>query len=99
MALLFRETFKCIEDAVRAGIYRNRRAVTPEDHAVAVEHEERALGDPFAGAVGAVGLRYGSLRLEIGEQREMQVAVLGESLVTPRAVDRDAEQFGVVLAK
>src|SRR5262245_32769743 len=55
-----RHSFEGIQDTVRAGIDRDRRAVAPEDHALVVEDEQRALAHAVAFAVGAVALRDGT---------------------------------------
>src|SRR5581483_8625177 len=56
---------------------------------------------PFAHAfllpVGAVPARHFALGLEVGEQGELQLAIVLESQVAPGAVDGNAEHFGVVL--
>jgi hypothetical protein len=47
---------------------------------------------PVAPRVSAI-----SLRLEIRQQGEVQVPILGEREVAPGAVDRDREELGIVL--
>src|SRR4029079_10529305 len=88
-----------VEDAVGTRIDRDRRAIAPGDHAVAVDDEEGALGNTFLVAVGAIALRYLALGMEICKQREMQAAGPGEGLMAPGAVHRDAEQLRAVLVE
>ena len=75
-----RQPFEGVEDAVGAGIDADRREIAPEDHAFAIDDEQRAFRHAFAFAVGAVAPRHRALGLEIGEQREVQPAVLGVRL-------------------
>ena len=82
------------EDAVGAGVHPDRGDVAPPDHTVRVDNEERPLARPGDVAVDAVGACDVALRLEIGEQREVQVAILGEGQVAPGAVHRDRDEFG-----
>ena len=91
-----RQRLERVEDAVGAGIHADRREVAPADDAVAVDHEQRALGEAVLLAIHAVAPRHVALGLEVGEQRKLELAASRERAMAPRAVDRDAEQLGVV---
>src|SRR5689334_8346644 len=93
------QSLERIENAFGARVDGDRRAIAPEDHAVAVEHEQRALGDALLLAVSTVGARHGALRLEIRKQRKVKPPILRESLMTPGPVDEDSEQFGLLFVK
>ena len=73
--------------------------VAPENDALPVDHEQRTIAYAFTWAVSAVTLGDIPLRLKFGQQREMQMPVPGERLMTPSAVDRDPEQLGFMLAE
>ena len=57
-----------------------------------VDDEQRPLAHPLV-AVDAVRARDVALRLEVGEQREVQLAALRERHVAPGAVDGDADEL------
>ena len=78
------------------GLIADRRDVAPADDArrASITNSARSLV-PVLRAVDAVRARDLALRLEVGQQREAQVALLREREVAPDAVDRDAEQLGV----
>jgi hypothetical protein len=94
-----RHSFQGIEDSVGAGIDGDRRAIAPEDHAVSVHDEQGTFTNAFALAIGPIRLCGCALGVEVGEQREMKTAVLGEGLMTPGPVHRNAEELGAVLAE
>jgi hypothetical protein len=94
--VLTRELLEGVGDAVGPGVDPDRRDVAPAHDAVAVDHEQGALAGAVLLAVDAVGLRDLALGLEVGEQREVEVAVLREREVRPDAVDRDPQQLRAV---
>ena len=83
-----------VEDAVRARVDGERGAEAPGDHALLVDDKQGPLGDALALTIGAVGSRHLALGLEIGEEWEMQVAILRERLVTPRAIHGNTQELG-----
>ena len=85
--------------SLRSGVDADRRDVAPPDHSRRVDDEERAVALPFLRVVHTVRLRDGALRLEVGEQWEVQLAVARERAVTPHAIHRDPDQLGPVLAE
>src|SRR5436190_479980 len=87
-----RQLFQRFQNAVGSGIDCNRRAVTPGDHSVLVDHEQSAFAAAVARAVGPVFLRDVALRLEIRKQREMQMTVLGKCFMTPGAVHGNTQK-------
>src|SRR5205823_3535427 len=58
--------------------------------------EQRSLAEPVAVAVRSVAARHRPLRLEVREQGKVQLALVGERPVAPRAIHRDAEELGAV---
>ena len=52
--MLFWKVFQRLEDSVGAWVDGDRRAVAPPDHALLVDHEQRALATPVGLAVGSV---------------------------------------------
>src|SRR5437763_715641 len=85
------------EYAVGAGIDADRRQIVPAHDSLAVDDEECTLRVAVFFTIRAVAARYGPFRLEVGEQREPQLARLGEGAVAPDAVDGDAQELRVVL--
>lgn len=73
--------------------------MTPGDDTVLVDNEKGSFCDSAVGARDCVGAGNLTFRLEVGEERESQRARQGEGLMTPDAVDGDAEQFGPALLK
>src|SRR3954465_3841617 len=55
--------------------------------------------NPSLSRYGAVGLCDGALRMKVGEQREMNVPLLGERFMTPGRNHGDAEELRIVVAK
>src|SRR5213078_333336 len=86
-----------LENAVGTGIHPRIGDVAPADITVAIQHEQRALGRSRAGIVHAVGPRHRSLGLEVREERKPQLAGIGIGRVTPRTVDRNADELRPVL--
>src|SRR2546425_2700514 len=84
------------QDAVRAGVDGDGRDVAPPNDSVTVDDEQRSLAEPVALAVHAVAPRHGPLGLEVREQGEVELALVGERSVAPGAIHRDAEQPGAV---
>src|ERR1700730_8856446 len=97
--LLGWQSFERVEDAVGARIDRNGRAKAPEDLALTVDDEQGALANTLVFTIRTVRLRDRALRVKIRKQRKMQVAIPDEGRVTPRAIDRNAQQLGAMLAK
>jgi hypothetical protein len=64
------------------------------DRPVAIDHEERTIAETSLPSVHAVFPRDRTLRLEIGEEREVKVTLLGKRGVTPHAIDGDAYELG-----
>src|SRR5215470_10777832 len=95
---LVRQRFERLENAVRAGSDANRREIAPENHPVAVDDEEGAFANALVLAIGPVAARDRAFGMEVGEQRKVQVPVLGESLVRPDAVDRNSHELCAELA-
>src|SRR5437016_5907413 len=93
------QSFQCVENAVRARIDRNGGEIAPENHPIPVEHEQGALAHPLAIPIGPVLLCHRAFGLEIGQQREMQVARLCECLMAPCAINRNPQQLGAMLVK
>src|SRR5271169_4641018 len=85
--------FESGQNSVCAGIYAYRRDVAPVNDAIRINYKQR----PFAGAVAfpihTEKSGHGSLRFEVGEQREMQLAIPAESRMTPGTVNGDTKQF------
>ena len=88
-----------VENAVGPRVHGNRREIAPEHDAVSVEHEQGAFADAILLPICAILLRNGALRLEIRQQRNVQVVMLHIRLVAPGAVDRDAQDRRVELVK
>ena len=59
-----------------------------------VDYEKCALADAFAVPVSAVSLGNGALRLEVSQERKMQIAMLRKCFVAPHAIHRNPEQLG-----
>src|ERR1700722_1585093 len=96
---LFRQSFQCVQDTVGAGIDRDWRAIAPEDHALAIDNEQRTFADALRFPVRAILLSRRTFRMEIGQEREVQSAILGKGLVTPGPINRNAETPGAVFMK
>lgn len=96
---LFRQVLESLKNAVGTRVDGDRRAITPGDNAIFVDDEKRAFGSAIGIAIGAIELGDRPFRLEIGEQREMEMAVFGECFVAPGAIDGNAEKFGVEFLK
>src|ERR1700682_3189224 len=88
-----------MQNAVRARIDGNQRAIAPGDHSVFVNDEQSALAEAVCSAVGAVLAGNGSLGLKIGEQREMQMTSLRKCVMTPGTIHGHSQQFGPKLLK
>src|SRR5207249_2147934 len=84
------------QDAVGAGVDGDGRDVAPPNDSVTVDDEQRSLAEPVALAVHAVAPRHRPLGLEVREQGEVELALVGERSVAPGAIHRDAEQLGAV---
>jgi hypothetical protein len=93
---LLRKVRERVQNAVGAWIDGDRRAVAPEDHPLAVEDEKRSLAHALALAIGAIRFRDLAFRMEVGKQREVDVAVFRKGLVAPSRIDRDADELGVL---
>src|ERR1700704_1407255 len=93
----FRHAFERFQNAVGAGVHRNRRKITPYNFSIFIDNKERALSNPLLVAIRPILLRDRTLRLKIRQQRKMIVAILGERLVAPDAVDGNAQQLGMKL--
>src|SRR6266404_3173644 len=87
------------QDSVGAGIDADWRDIAPVNDPVGIDNEEGAFADAFFFVVNAIGVRDRSFRFEIGQKRKVQLVVLGERGVTPRAVHRYAEEFSLKLLK
>src|SRR4051794_12705773 len=87
------------QDAVGPRIHSDRRQVAPTNDSLAIDDEKRsgALADP--GLVGAIQVRYCALRLEICQERKMQIAVVGKGHVAPGAVDGNTQELSVEAMK
>src|SRR4051794_17709019 len=70
------EGLERLEDAVGARVDADRRGVAPRDRAIVIEDEQRARRGALIVVVGAVAPCNLSLRLEVGQQREPQPAIL-----------------------
>src|SRR5260370_34362893 len=90
------ERVECLEDAVGTGIDAARRDVAPRDHAVAIDDEQRARGRACGLVVCTVAPRDLTLRLEVREQREVQLVIPRVGDVAPRVVDGDAQELRVM---
>src|ERR671910_3588351 len=77
-----------VKDEVRPRHLERRRQVGPLDRSVWADHHERAAGHAVVLGPDAVGLRHLALRVEVGEQRDREPAVLLEGPVAEGAVDR-----------
>jgi hypothetical protein len=64
-----------LQDAVGAGVDRQRRQIAPGDDTVLVDDKKRTLAKSIAFSIGAIELGDGALRLEVGKQREFQLPV------------------------
>ncbi len=53
-SFLFRQILERLQDAVRAGIHGNRRAVAPRDDSALINYKKRSLANAFGGPVGTV---------------------------------------------
>src|SRR6266850_7202334 len=93
--LLGRKLFERRQDSVCAGIDADGRNVAPSDYAIGINNEERALRKTVLGAIDPVGAGDGSLGLEVGQKRKMQLAVRGECQVAPGPIHRDPQQLRV----
>src|SRR5260370_5868805 len=67
--------------------------VTPANHLIGIEHEERVCAGSLLGMINTIGSRNGPLWLKIREQWEPQLSQLGKSQVRPHSINRDPEQF------
>jgi hypothetical protein len=88
------EFLQRIENAVGARIDGDRREVAPEDDALPVDDEQGTLANSFSFPISSIGACDLSLRVEVREQREVQMTVLGECLMTTSTIDRDAQELG-----
>src|SRR5829696_6437339 len=86
------EVLECAEDPVGARIETHGRDVAPAHDAVGVDDVQRPFARAVARPVDPILPSHLTLRLEVGEQREVQVAMLGEGEVAPDAIHRDAEE-------
>src|SRR3954468_3962864 len=87
------------EDAVSARVDANGREVAPPDHSLGVNDHERALGEAILLTIRTVATRYVTLRFEVSEQGEMDVARFAECAVAPGTVNRNAEHLRAVLVE
>src|SRR4051794_22473308 len=83
------------EDAINAPGLVDRREVAPMDDAGRVDDEQRAFGDAFIGAVDTVAPGDVAFGFEVGQQRELELALLGVGGVAPGAVDGEANKLRV----
>src|SRR5439155_3644108 len=69
----------------------------PPDDPLRINHEQRPRR--FAIALGEDPVRPGDgpFGIEVGEKREVQVAILRKRQMAPDSVHRDSEEFGVEL--
>src|ERR1700760_3051426 len=96
---LLRELLERVENAVCAGIDGDWRTIAPCDRALAIQHKERAFADALGGAISMEFPGDFALGLKICEQGEVQVAIARKGCVAPHPVNRDSQEFGVVLVK
>jgi len=82
-------------DTGGTGVHAHRRQIAPADHAVAVDHEQRAPGDAGLLVIDAIRTRDLALWFEVGQQREVELALARQCGVAPRTVDRDRQQLRV----
>src|SRR6516225_10846248 len=76
-----------VENAIGAGIHRDWGKIAPGDGAVFVDEEESALAVAVFLPISAIRFGDGAFRFEIGEQREVDVAILGKGFVAPDTID------------
>src|SRR5260370_20540635 len=88
-----REVCESCKDAIGARICSNWRNIAPGDRAFGIDRKQRALTDAVLLPVDTVLARHCTFRLEVSEQREVQVAVLGKRGVAPCAIDRNANEL------
>jgi len=93
--LLPGQPFKCIENAVGAGIDRNGRAIAPNDDTIFIDDKQGSFANAVLFPIRSVGPGDSAFGLEVSKQREAEFPVLGKSLVTPDTVDRDSQELGV----
>src|SRR5271168_2775469 len=86
--LLRRERFEGVEYSVGARIDADRRQVAPADRALWIDHEQRSLRDAVLLPISAILPCDRALRLEIRQQRKVQLAVVRECRMAPRSIDR-----------
>src|SRR2546426_8443869 len=88
---------QCREDSVSSRIDPVRWEVAPPDDPLRINDEERPRR--FAVALGEdpVGPGYRPFGVEVGEEREVQVAILRKRQMTPDSVDGDSQKFCVEL--
>src|SRR5258707_5782403 len=61
--------------------------------ALSVDHIQRPFRSAVAWAIRAIKLRHFPFGLEIGEEREMQLAIAGKGGVAPRSINRNAHNL------
>src|SRR6266478_4108692 len=63
--------------------------------ALSVDHIQRPFRSAVALAIRAIKLRHFPFGLEIGEEREMQLAIAGKGGVAPRSINGNADNLRV----
>jgi hypothetical protein len=93
------QTFQRMQYAIGTRVHRDRREVAPGDNTRFVDHEQGTFADALLVAICTILFSDRTLGLEVGEQRKMKFTLLRVGLVTPCAIDRNAQYLGVVLMK
>src|ERR1041384_6106737 len=87
------------QDPVRSRIHPDGRDVAPADDAIAIDHEQRALGGSVPLTIGVILPGPSALRLEVRQEGELELPVGVERRVAPHAVHGNAEELGIIAAE
>src|SRR3984885_15274588 len=95
LPLLF-QSFERFEDTVGAGIDCNGRQVAPSDNSILVDDKQGSIRNAGHLEISAIRFRHRALVLKVGDQRKVQVAILGKSSMAPYTVDGYSQQLRFV---